>query len=325
MQVESPEKIRNITLAGHADTGKTTLASASLYCSGVVNRMNRVEDGNAPTDYDPMEVERGYSIGLAPCFAPWKKHKINIVDVPGAGIFGVEARAGVRATDAMVLVINAAAGVEVTTERMWQYAESIDQPVVVVINKLDRENTDFGEVLDGLAEGLGTPVVPLQLPIGAEQGFSGVVDLIHRKAYRFERDGDGQGEAIDIPAELADAVKARRDELIESVAETSDELLEEFFEEGTLSDADLVKGLRLAIQSRDIVPGLVTSAAHGVGVSTLLDAVVELLPDPLARGTFPATEIGGGELEVETTADGPMAALVFKTVNDPFSGKINIF
>ncbi|MEM1178984.1 MAG: elongation factor G [Acidobacteriota bacterium] len=325
MQVESPEKIRNITLAGHADTGKTTLASAALYCSGVVNRMNRVEDGNAPTDFDPMEVERGYSISLAPCFAPWKKHKINMVDVPGSGIFGVEARAGVRATDTMLLVVSAASGVEVTTERMWQYAESIAQPVVVLINKLDRENTDFDEVLEGLASGFGQPVVPLQMPIGAEQDFSGVVDLVHNKAYRFERDGNGQGEETEIPAELADAVEEKRNELIESVAETSDELLEEFFEEGTLSDEDLIKGLKAAIQSRDIVPGLIASASHGIGISTVLDAVIELLPTPLERGTFPATDISGEEADVEITADGPLAALVFKTVNDPFSGKINIF
>ena len=161
MQVDSPAKIRNITLAGHADTGKTTLASAALYTSGVLNRMNRVEDGNTTTDFDPLEVDRGYSIGLAPCFIPWNKHKINIVDVPGSGIFGVESRAGVRATDAMVLVVSAASGVEVMTERMWNYASRIEQPVMIHINKLDRENTSLEDVLDGMKSSFGAPVVPL--------------------------------------------------------------------------------------------------------------------------------------------------------------------
>ncbi|MEM6796908.1 MAG: elongation factor G, partial [Acidobacteriota bacterium] len=325
MQVESPKKIRNITLAGHADTGKTTLASAALYTSGVVNRMNRVEDGNAPTDFDPLEVDRGYSIGLAPCFAPWNKHKINIVDVPGSGIFGVEARAGVRATDAMVLVISAVSGVEVTTERMWQYAQSIDQPLIVHLNKLDRENADWAGALGGLEESFGQKVVALQVPIGSESDFTGVVDLVHEKAYTFTCDGDGKASEGEIPAELADLVEEKRTELIEAVAETSDELLEQFFEEGTLPLDDLISGLRAAIQGRDVIVATVGSALHGIGTETLLNAVVDYLPDPLARGTFPATDIAGGEAEVETSEDGPFAALVFKTTNDPFSGKISIF
>ena len=166
MQVDSPDKIRNLTLAGHADTGKTTLASASLYASGVDNRLGKVEDGNATTDYDDQEVERGYSIGLGPCFVPWKKHKINVVDTPGSGIFGVEARAGARATDCMVMVINAAAGIEVTTERLWRYAEEIEQPVVLHVNKLDRDNTDFADLIAKVAEGFDISIVPIHLPIG---------------------------------------------------------------------------------------------------------------------------------------------------------------
>ena len=150
MQVDSSEKIRNVTLAGHADTGKTTLVSAMLYTGGVVNRMNKVEDGNATTDFDSEEVNRGYSIGLAPCFVPWRKHKVNVIDTPGAGIFGVESRAGVRATDAVVLLVNAAAGVQVTTEKIWAYAEEIGQPVMVHLNKLDREFTDLERSMEAL-------------------------------------------------------------------------------------------------------------------------------------------------------------------------------
>lgn len=326
MQVDSPEKIRNIALAGHADTGKTTLAAAALYTGGVSNRMNKVEDGNTVTDFDPLEAERGYSIGLAPCFVPWNKHKINIVDTPGSGIFGVEARAGVRAVDTMVLAVSASSGVEVTTERMWRYASDIGLPVLIHINKLDRENTNFEEVLENLKANLGVPVVPLQVPIGAEQSLSGIVDLISGQALNYERDGDGKAQKGDAPGDLADTVETWRNQLIESVAETDDELMEEYFEEGTLSNERLIAGLKAAIGSRNIFVATLGSALHGIGTDAFLDTVLTYLPDPLARGEFPATDIGGEEpVELETDPERPFTGLVFKTLNDPFSGKINIF
>ena len=323
MQVDSPAKIRNITFAGHADTGKTTLVSALLYTGGVSNRMAKVEDGNTVTDFDPLEVDRGNSLGSAPCFVPWRKHKVNIIDTPGSGMFGTEIRGGIRATDTVVLLVNAGAGVEVTTERMWEYAERIGQPVLLHVNKLDRENTDFGALIEALEGELGA-VAPIHFPIGKEGDFSGLVDLVHEKAYSFQADGDGQAQAIDIPADLADAVEEWRNKLVESVAEIDEELMEKYFEEGTLSVEDLQAGLRRGIQGREIFPVTVGSAVHGVGSSTFLDAVVDYLPDPLARGTFPATDLGGGEAEVATDTDGAPSALVFKTFNDPFSGKVNI-
>ena len=326
MQVDSPEKIRNIALAGHADTGKTTLSSAALYTSGVSSRMNKVEDGNTVTDFDPLEMDRGYSIGLGPCFVPWNKHKINIIDTPGSGIFGVEARAGARAADTMVLAISAASGVEVTTERMWNYAAEIEQPVMVHINKLDRENTSFDEVLDNLKAGLGQAVVPLQVPVGEAQDFKGIVDLISGKAYLYETDGNGKGTESDVPADLAETVELWRNQLIESVAETHDDLMEEYFEEGTLSDEKLISGLKAAVAARNIFVATLGSALHGIATDAFLDAVLAYLPDPTAREMFPATDIGGTELvELATSAGGPFTGLVFKTLNDPFSGKINIF
>ncbi|MDA8020191.1 MAG: elongation factor G [Thermoanaerobaculia bacterium] len=325
MQVDSPDKIRNLTLAGHADTGKTTLASASLYSSDVENRLGKVEDGHATTDYDEQEIERGYSIGLGPCFVPWKKHKINVVDTPGSGIFGVEARAGARATDCMVLVVNASSGIEVTTERLWRYSEEIEQPVVLHINKLDRENTEFSEVVGKLTAGFDVSMVPIQVPIGSGADFRGVVDLVHEKAYEFDHDGDGKGKQVDIPADLADAVETARTELIEAVAETSEELMEAFFEEGTLNEIQLIAGLRRAILGRQIFVVTAGSALHGIGTSTWLDAVVDLLPSPIDRDIFPATTIGGDDAEVKVGDDEPFSALVFKTLNDPFSGKINLF
>ena len=324
MQVDSPANIRNITLTGHADTGKTTLASALLYAGGVVNRMNRVEDGNTVTDFDPQEIERGNSLGLATCFVPWRKHKINIIDTPGSGMYGVEARAGVRAGDTALMVINAGSGVEVTTERMWEHAASIGQPVMFLINTLDRENTSLEMVLEGLEESFGRNIVALQLPIGSEGDFNGVVDLVSEQAYAFAKDGDGKGTAIDIPADMVDEVEEWRAKLIETVAESDDALMEQYFDEGSLTAEELSQGLRQAIATRQVFPVAVSTALHGIGISTLLDLCVDYLPDPTARGSYPATNLAGEDCEVATSEDGLAAALVFKTLHDPFSGKISI-
>ncbi len=324
MQVDSPDMIRNITLAGHADTGKTTVASALLYAGGVVNRMQRVEDGNTTTDYDPQEVERSHSIALASCFVPWRKHKINVVDAPGSGMFEVEGRAAVRATDATVLVVNGVSGVEVATERMWKYAESIGQPVLFHVNKMDRENSDFGRVLEALGKYFGQSVVALQVPIGEEHGFEGVVDLVDGKAYRYTKDGDGKAQASGAPAELESMIEEWRNKLIEGVAETDDELMEHYFEEGTLSPEDLTTGLRKALLQRKIFPVTLGSALHGIGSGHFLDTVVDYLPSPVDRASYPATDVGGEPVEIETSGEAPVRALVFKTLNDPFSGKISV-
>ena len=324
MQVDSPDQIRNITLAGHADTGKTTVASALLYTGGVVNRMQRVEDGNTTTDFDPQEIERGNSIALAPCFVPWRKHKVNVLDAPGSGMFELEGCAAVRATDAAVLVVNAVSGVEVATERMWSYAESLGQPVLFHVNKMDRDNSDFERVLESLGKYFGQSVVALQVPIGREHDFEGVVDLVDGKAYRYARDGDGKAEAADAPAELEDTIEEWRNKLIEGVAETDDELMERYFDEGSLSAEELKTGLRKALRDRKIFPVTLGSALHGIGSCRLLDSVVDYLPSPADRAAFPATDVGGESLEIETAGDGPVSALVFKTLNDPFSGKISI-
>ncbi|MEM7356192.1 MAG: elongation factor G [Acidobacteriota bacterium] len=324
MQVDSPEQIRNITLAGHADTGKTTLASALLYTSGVVNRMQRVEDGNTTTDFDAQEIERGNSISLAPCFAPWRKHKINVVDAPGSGMFEVEGRAAVRATDTAVLLVNAVSGVEVATERMWKYAETLEQPVVFHVNKMDRENADLDRVMEALGKHFGQGVVPLHFPLGQEHDFEGVVDLIDGQAYRYTNDGDGQAEASDPPAELADAIEEWRSKLVEGIAETDDALMERYFEEGSLTADELRQGLRNAIRARTLFPVTLGAAARGVGTSRFLDAVTDYLPSPADRPSFPATDVGGESVEVSTGSDEPVSALIFKTYNDPFSGKISV-
>ncbi len=324
MQVDSPDLIRNITLAGHGDTGKTTLASALLYTGGVVNRLNRIEDGNTVTDFDEVEIARKSSIGLAACFLPWRKHKINVIDTPGLGIFGAEGRSGVRATDALVLTINAVSNVQVMTEKLWDFAAEIKQPTMIHINKLDREYTDFDATVEALRERFGRAVRPIQLPIGKEDGFVGVVDLIHQKAFRFEPDGNGKGTEIGIPEDLAENVESARSKLVEGIAETDEALMDQYFEQGDLSGDDLAAGLRRAVQKCQAVPVTIGAAVHGIGTSSFLDAVVDVMPNPTDRGTYPATTIGGDPVDLETGPDSPMAALVFKTLNDPFSGKISL-
>lgn len=324
MQVDSPDKIRNIAVAGHHGTGKTTLVSALLYTGGVTTRLNRVEDGNTVTDFDPEEAERGISIGLAPCFVPWRQHKINLLDCPGYGIFFTEAKQGLRASDAVLLCINPVAGVEVDTERVWKYAEEIALPVMVHLAKMDRERADFERALEGLHKSLGRLVVPVQIPIGSEQGFEGVIDLVHQKAYRFTRDGNGKAEAAEIPANMAADVETHRNRLLEAVAETDDKWMEEFFETGSLTQEDLETGLRRAVASRQIFPLTLSAGGHGIGSSALLDSFIDLLPSPADREPFPAHTLGGEAVELTADPAGPLAILVFKTFSDPFTGKISM-
>jgi elongation factor G len=324
MQVDSPDKLRNVAVAGHNDTGKTTLVSSLLYAGGVTTRMHRVEDGNTFTDFDHEEIERRISIGLAPCFVPWQQHKVNLLDCPGYGIFFTETKAGLRAADAAVLCVSGVAGVEVNTERVWGYAEEIGLPLLVNLTKMDRERADFGRTLEALHKSFGRLVLPVQIPIGQEAGFTGVVDLVGLKAYRYTRDGNGKATPTEIPAELAGEVEAHRSRLVEAVAETDDMLMEGFFESGTLSQQDLESGLRKAVAHRQIFPLTVTAGARGIGASALLDAFLALLPSPAERAAFPAKNLGGEDVALKADPAGPPAALVFKTLSDPFTGKISI-
>src|SRR6185436_3808168 len=324
MQVDGPDKIRNLALAGHNASGKTTLTSALLHTTGVVNRMLRIEDKNTLTDFDPEEMERGISINVAPAFVPWRGHKVNVLDCPGYGIFFTETRAGMRAADAVLLSINAVAGVEVNSEKVWEAAAEMGLPVILYLAKMDRERADFGRALEQLRGRFGREVMPLQLPIGSEHDFAGVVDLVGNKAYRYDRDGNGKAEASEVPAELSEQAAELRSQLVEMVAETDDALLERFFEEGSLDDEALRNGLRSAIARRRIFPLLVGSGLHNLGTSALLDALVDFAPAPGACGAVQATDHLDRPIELNADPATGTAALVFKTLNDPFAGKITI-
>jgi len=324
MQVESPEQIRNLAVAGHNHTGKTTLVSALLHAGGATDRLGKVEDGGTVTDFDPEEVQRGISIGLAPCFVPWKGLKINLVDCPGYGIFFTETRSAMRATDALLLCVNAVSGVEVTTEKAWAYAAEIEQPVVLHLTRMDRERADFAKAVEGLVATFGRECVPVHYPIGSEDGFTGVVDLVRRRALTFESGGKGVAAEGDVPAELAEAVDGWRGKLVEAVAETDDLLMERFFEAGGLDEEELAAGLRKAVARRLVFPITASAAVDSIGPSALLDLVAAAAPSPADRGPFPGTTIGGEPAAAAPDVSGPLAALVFKTLQDPFSGKISI-
>ena len=290
MQVDSPEKLRNVAVAGHNDTGKTTLVSALLYAGGVTTRLHRVEDGNTLTDFDHEEIERKISIGLAACFVPWQQHKINLLDCPGYGIFFSETQQGLRAADSALLCVNGVAGVEVNTEKVWNAAAELELPLMVSLTKMDRERADFDRALEGLHKRFGRAVLPVQIPIGQEAGFTGVVDLVAQKAYQFTRDGNGKATPTDIPAELAERSRPTARRLVEAVAETDDKLMEGFFENGTISQEDLVAGLRRAVARRQIFPLTLSSGGHGIGPSALLDAVLALRPLPRRPHPLPGEE-----------------------------------
>jgi elongation factor G len=326
MKVYDAPSIRNVALVGHGGCGKTSLASALLFDAGAVNRLGRVEDGTTVTDYDPDEVERKISLQTALAFAEWKKCKVNLLDAPGYANFVAEARAALRVADAALVVVDAVAGVEVQTEKMWGYAEEYSLPRIVAVNRMDRENASFERALELCQRAFGRTAIPLAIPVGEEKDFWGVVDLVGERALAWKQDASGQFEAIEVPEPQKEATRSWREKLVEMVAESNEALMEEFFEKGTLPQEDLLEGLRKAVGAGRIFPVLPVSAAHNVGAHLLLDAFVDVLPSPAdrpeARGTDPA---GGTPISRPPSADAPVSAFVFKTVVDPHAGRISLF
>src|SRR6185436_11905036 len=242
MKVYSGSEIRNVAIVGHNDTGKTTLVSQLLFNAGALTRMGRVEDGTTVTDFDPDEIERRHSISGAVAFAEWKDTKINLLDAPGFGIFIMEAKAAMRVADSTAIVVSGVTGVEVTTEKVWKFADEFHLPRIIVINKLDRDRASFSRTLEAVQKKFGKNVVPIHLPIGEEKDFHGIVDLVSMKAYQYATDSSGRFEATDIPAELKSEADEWREKLIEKVAEGDDTLMEKFFEQGGLSQEELIDG-----------------------------------------------------------------------------------
>jgi elongation factor G len=325
MKVYSGSEIRNVAIVGHNDTGKTTLVSQLLFNAGAVNRLGRVEDGTTTTDFDADEIERKHSISTAVAFAEWKETKINLLDTPGFGIFIMEAKSAMRVADSAVVVVSGVTGVEVTTEKVWKFAEEYALPRILVVNKLDRERSSFPRALESLQKKFGKNIVQIQMPIGEEKDFSGIIDLVSMKAYRYAADGSGKYDAIDIPADLKDEAEAARATLIEKVAEGDDTLMERFFEQGGLSQEELMDGLRREVAHHQIYPVMIASASHNIGGHAILDAFVSMLPAADEVKKVDGKDRKGEPLQFDARAEAFPAALVFKTFSDPFSGRVSLF
>src|SRR5262249_31207444 len=254
MKVYDAASIRNVALVGHSGSGKTQLASAILADAGMVNRFGKVDEGTTVTDFDEEEIARKHTLSASLAYAEWNKQKINVIDTPGMGNFLAEARAALSVADAALIVVDAVAGVMVQTEKVWEASEELSLPRIVVVNRLDRERASLDRSLASLRESCNRTVIPIQLPIGEEKSFRGVVDVVTKKAYTFQTDESGKFSEGPVPGDLAGAVDTAREALIEMVAENDEKLMEKFFEAGTLTDAELIGGLRAATLAGKIFP-----------------------------------------------------------------------
>ena len=327
MKVYGTKEIRNVGIVGHGHAGKTSLVSAMLFDAGATNRLGRVDEGNTVTDYDEDEVARKLTIISSLAYCDWNGTKINILDTPGFAAFILDAKAALRACDSALVVVDAVNGVEVQTEKGWSYAEEFGIPRLIVVSKMDRERADFDQAVAGITEAFGRSAVPIQMPIGREQGFKGVIDLIHMRAYSYEADGSGKASEGDVPADLKAAAEAAREKIIDVVAESSESLMEKYFADGTLSDEDLIPGIKAAVTEGRLFPILVAAGIPNIGIQPLLTSIVELAPAPDELGTakgHPGPE-SDDIIEREVRDVAPFSALVFKTVADPFAGRITIF
>lgn len=317
-------KIRNVGLFGHGGSGKTTLTEAALFASGATTRMGEIEQGNTVTDFDEDEIKRRISINCALAQVNWEGCEITVVDTPGFADFVGDAISAVRVVDTCCFVVSGVDGVEVQTEIMWERAEDAGVPAMIFVSKLDRERASFERTFSDIRETLGGNVVPIMLPIGEEHEFRGIVDLLSGKAY--EPAGPGKSAEIKVPEEMADEVEEAYAQLAEAVAETDDALMEKYFDEGELSHEEISQGLRKGLRDRSLIPVLCGAATKGIGIPELLDLVVSVFPlpneGPEIVGNLPGKD---EEATRPRSSDAPMCALIFKTVADPYVGKLTYF
>jgi elongation factor G len=315
MGAPSTDKVRNVVLVGHGGAGKTSLAEAMLFMAGETKRLGTVDDGHSSLDYDPEEIKRQMTVNLSLAPVTHKGVKINVIDTPGFADFMGDAIAGMEAAEMALFVVDAVSGPQVQTERLWGAAGQMGIARAVFVNRMDKEHADFGAVMAKLEASFGHRVGAIQIPMGAEAGFHGVIDIIRMKAYHHEADGEHMD---DIPAEFTDAVNAAREKLTDLVAEADEDLMEKFLEGETLSQEDLEKLLGLAIAQGIIVPVFVGSALKLQGVEDLMDEIVTFFPQPTAHGPLPTVDGG----EVPFSESGATSAFVFKTLSDPYQGRL---
>lgn len=324
MKVYESTDVRNVALVGHGNSGKTSLAAGMLYAAGVTNRLTRVDEGNTITDYDDEEISRKITISTSLAAVEWNKKKLNVFDTPGFNLFMYDTKISMAAADSALILVDGVAGVEVMTEKVWEYAEGFNLPRAFLVNKLDRERSDFQRTVDNIIEVFGRHAIPVQLPIGSERDFTGVVDLITMKAFTYTPDGDGKGKEVPIP----DAMKAQADAahgaLIEMVAEGKDELMEKYFENGTLPAEDIIAGLHDAVREDKIFPILVGSGLKNIGTDLIMDFMLTFCPNPTEHPALKAM-VGDHEEAKAITDKDHVTAYVFKTVADPFAGRLSFF
>ncbi len=329
MKVYEGKDIRNLVVVGHSHSGKTSLVSSMLFTAGATPKLGRVDDGSTTTDYDEEEISRQMTLstGLAP--VEWHDTKINLLDTPGFTLFTHEAKIAMSAAEASLVVVDGVSGVEVVTEKVWQYAEEINLPRVIVVSRMDRERANYETALESLVNAFGRQVVPVQLPIGSEKNLKGVVDLVTMKAYTYELGGNGKGKEGPIPADLEGAAKAAHEKLVEIIAEGKDELMAEFFDKGTIAEEHLIPALHEAIKDDRIFPVLFASGLGNIGTDHLMDFVVDYFPTAAEHAAVhaePATSSGNGHgADIKVSDSAPISIYVFKTANDPFAGRITYF
>ncbi len=315
------EQLRNVVLLSHSGAGKTSLAEAMLFSAKAINRFGNVDNGTSTMDYDPEEIKRQISINLSTAPCEWNNHKINLLDPPGYFDFAGDLIASLRVADSAVLVVCASSGLEVGTEKAWDYAEKFETPRMIFVNKLERENADFAKAVDGLKQAYGARVVPVQLPIGSAEKFSGIIDLITLRAFLWDQKTITESA---IPPEMQDEVDIARDALLEAASVTDDELMMKYLEGEELSQAEIVKALRIGTCSGELVPVLCGSATAGVGITNLMNYITTCMPSPLDRVVV-GLNAKTNEDEVIDPKSPKLCALVYKTMADPYVGKLTFF
>jgi elongation factor G len=319
------EQLRNVGLVAHVGSGKTSLAEAMLFNGKATTRLGRVDEETSHMDYEPEEIKRRITISTALHHCNWMKCDINIIDTPGDDSFLSDTKSSLQAADGVVVVIDATAGVKIGTEKVWAFADELDLPKIIFVSKMDRERADFFKVVQEIGTAFDIKASPMFLPIGAEDKFEGVVDLIKMKAYRYNRDGRGKATGSDIPADMEESVQEWREEIIENIVEANDELMEKYLEGQELSEEEIEQTLVQAMKSGILVPIVCGSTTLNMGVDQLMNLIVQGLPSPLERGPFKGVRPGSDEVvERNASPEAPFSAIVFKTVADPFAGKLSL-
>ncbi len=326
MRQYEPANIRNVAFVGHGGSGKTMLAEALLYASGATTRLGKIEDGTATTDFEPEEHSHQISVSLGVAPVEWNGNKINVIDCPGYADFVGDVVSALRVCDAAIFVVSAVDGVEVQHELIWDMVEDLGLPRLIVINKMDRERASFSNTLSQLRNAFGTKPFPLQIPIGEEHNFKGVVDLLKMQSFAYDQ-STPKGSSQDVPDDLQAQVEEYRSQLVEAAAEGDDALLEKYLEEGDLDEKEIASGLSGAVSAGTTAPVLVASATHLVGIDLVADTICALVPSPLERAELVGTSKPGAEDEVtrKPSPSEPLSAFVFKTISDPYVGKISLF